>query len=346
VFSDSNRVLGYVGNNSLRHQFDPEVDNVETREQAALVQPVEITARRFIREGGRGIQGTLGFAVLDLFENNVAIMRYLETHWDQLSTTAPHQRRSQMWILAKRDTDCPYGTANHVRAAPFDDLVQLTAMELGVPVDDVPLHIDLRALYVLSRYGPPANFPAPVGATGRTHAAQGYSSPIRQAMVACIYLTGIADRAPNSIPPPPPTPDAGSEGPHPSSSSSGTTSVENVRSGTRIPGRAGGEGLGQGPTDTPPPTDRRSCLATAPARFNTGTEWKKYCTPPRSSGANRMLVRIRATQLAPGKQGVGNAGEHAAVTLCGTPALLYDVLKLWTSHTTTSVNLQVSAEHG
>jgi hypothetical protein len=96
VFSDSNRVLGYVGSSSPRHQFDPEIDNVETREQAALVQPVEITARRFICEGGLGIQGTLGFAVLDLFENNVAIMRYLETHWDQLSTTrtpfAPHQR--------------------------------------------------------------------------------------------------------------------------------------------------------------------------------------------------------------------------------------------------------------
>jgi hypothetical protein len=41
---------------------------------------VEITARRFIHEGGLGTQGTLGFAVLDLFENNVAIMKYLETH--------------------------------------------------------------------------------------------------------------------------------------------------------------------------------------------------------------------------------------------------------------------------
>jgi hypothetical protein len=100
VFSDSNRILGYMGNSSPRHQFDPDIDNVETREQAALVQPVEITARRFIRERGLGIQGTLGFAVLDLAENNVAIMRYLETHWDQLSSTrtpfAPHQRRSQM----------------------------------------------------------------------------------------------------------------------------------------------------------------------------------------------------------------------------------------------------------
>jgi hypothetical protein len=149
-----------------------------------------------------------------------------------------------------------------------------------VPVGDVPLHIDLRALDVLSRYGPPANFPAPVGATGRTHDAQGYSSPIRQAMMACNYLTGISGRAPNSIFPPPPTPDAGSEGPHPSSRSSGTTSVGAVRSGTRIPGRAVGEGLGQGPVDPPPPTDRRSSLASAPTRFNTGTEWKRYCTPP------------------------------------------------------------------
>jgi hypothetical protein len=46
-----------------------------------------------------------------------------------------------------------------------------------------------------------------------------------------------------------------------------------------------------------------------------------------------MLVRIGATQFAPGKQGVENAGEHAAVTLRGTPALLGDVLKLWTGHT-------------
>jgi hypothetical protein len=189
----------------------------------------------------------LGFAILDLFENNVAIMKYLEAHWDQLSTTKtpfdPHQRRSQMWILAKRDTDCPYGTSDHVRAVPFDDLAQLTAMELGVPVGDVPLHIDVRALDILSRYGPPVNFPAPGGITERTHDAQGYSSPIRQAMMACDYLTGIAERVPSSTPPPPPMPDAGSEGPHPSSSSRGTTSVGTVRSGTRILGRAVGEGL-------------------------------------------------------------------------------------------------------
>ena len=111
VFSDSNRVLGYVGNNPPRHQFDPDIDNVETRERAALAQPVEITARRFPREEGRGTQGTLGFAVLDLFDNNVAIMRYLEAHWDQLSTTstpfAPHQRQTQMWILADRDANGP-----------------------------------------------------------------------------------------------------------------------------------------------------------------------------------------------------------------------------------------------
>jgi hypothetical protein len=238
-----------------------------------------------------------------------------------------------MWILAKRDTDCPYGTSDHVRALPFDDLVQLTAMELGVPVGDVPLHIDMRALDILSRYGPPVNFPAPMGTTERTHDAQGYSSPIRQAMMACNYLTGISERVPDSTPPPPPTPDAGSRGPHPSSSSSGTTSVGTVRSGTRIPGRAVGEGLGQGPIDSPPPIDRRSCLATAPARFKTGTDWRKYCTPPSSLGADKMLVRIGATQLPPGKQGVGNVGEHAAATLCGTPTLLCDILKMWTGHT-------------
>jgi hypothetical protein len=72
---------------------------------------VEITARRFPREEARGTQGTLGFAVLDLFENNVAIMRCLEAHWDQLSTTStpftPHQRQTQMWILADRDANGP-----------------------------------------------------------------------------------------------------------------------------------------------------------------------------------------------------------------------------------------------
>jgi hypothetical protein len=38
IFSDSNRVLGYVGGGAaFHHQYDPEVDNVETREQAVLV---------------------------------------------------------------------------------------------------------------------------------------------------------------------------------------------------------------------------------------------------------------------------------------------------------------------
>jgi hypothetical protein len=167
-------------------------------------------------------------------------MKYLETNWDQLSTTkepfASHQRRRHMWILAKRDTDYPYGTSNYVRAVPFNDLVQLTARELRVPVSDVPLHIDLRALDVLSRYGPPVNFPSPAGTTERAHDALGYSSPIRQAMLACNHLARNAQRVPNSTPPPRPTPDAGSSVSSASSASSASsTSSASSASSAAVP---------------------------------------------------------------------------------------------------------------
>jgi len=172
VNTNSSRVVDYMGGGATyAEQYDPEVDNVETREQALLMEPVEITVRRFVHEANVGTQGTLGFAVLDLFVNNAGIMKYLEKNWDQLLKTrepfASHVRRTHIWILAKRDTDCQYGTSSYSRAVPFDDLVNLTARELGVPVRDVPLHIDLRALDVLSRYGPPANFPSPPGTIER-----------------------------------------------------------------------------------------------------------------------------------------------------------------------------------
>ncbi len=196
-------------------------------------------------------------------------------------------RSSQMWMLTER--------ANHSRIVPLNQLYRQTAAELEIPTNELPYHLDATVLDALSRYGPPRNFPAPGGVTGRPHDALGYSSPVQQARLACEHLMG----------------EPGSQGPLPPSTPYSDSS------GSRIPGRVSGKGLGQAPTESPLPSDRANSLATAPRQFLNGAAWLQYCTPPINLGEGAVLMRMGTTHARTKDTQV--LGGPATVTVQGQP---------------------------
>ena len=313
----SNRVHGLVGRRTP--QFDPHVDNVERADRATCQYPLVATARHFFQGTGSRTDGALGLAVLDLSENCVQIMDHFEKNWDQLRRTATpftDSQRSDMWDLTERSDD--------TRVVPLKDLIERTAVELGVPVDDIHRHVEIKALDTLSRYGPPENFPALRDEANYQHDPLHYARPIAQAMLAVQHLLGTsppdpptppappappapdappaspalpappASDAPNAppAPPTPPAPDAPSAPDTPPAPVSPPPpprpNIPTGGGGHHILGQAAGEGRGQGPIVHPsPPSDRSASLSTAPARFKSGAEWARYCEPPEIFGTDK-----------------------------------------------------------
>ena len=90
------------------------------------------------------------FAVLNLSENQTRIMKHPQRNEDQLSRTETplfHRNRSTMWVLANR-LDAP-------RPVPVRSLAELTAVQLGVPINEIYEHAKTQLFDLISRQGIP-----------------------------------------------------------------------------------------------------------------------------------------------------------------------------------------------
>jgi hypothetical protein len=96
----------------------------------------------------------VSFAVLDLSENQIRIMKHLQRNWDPLSRTETprsEKNRSAMWILADHP-DAP-------RLVPVRSLAERTVVELEVPIKEIHKHVETQLSALISRHGIPDNFP-------------------------------------------------------------------------------------------------------------------------------------------------------------------------------------------
>jgi hypothetical protein len=157
VYSHSNRVQGFVGN---QPQFDPEIDNVETPHITPVSEPPVIASRSFRHPArDRHLGSPQGFGILNLANNQLGIIDFLQKNWEQLTkTTTPFQdtERSAVWILP----DEPPPRSRPAGTVDMMALAKQVAVELGVPTDQVYCHVSVHCLNLWSRWGPPNNLPS------------------------------------------------------------------------------------------------------------------------------------------------------------------------------------------
>ena len=303
VPSDSNRVAGFVGNHA---QYDPEVDNVETPWTTRTEEPPTIAARYFRRPPrSRHLWAAQGFGLIDLAVNQLGIVNHLRENWEQLSrTTTPFldEEPAEVWILP----DLP----PRARAVSMVDLSRRTALELGVPTNELCHHMNLHVVDLWSCWGLPRNIPVSRETQSHRQGAAEYARPLRELYQAYEYLAG---GAPPDQPAPPPAPCPPSNG---------------LGQGR---GPAPPNTNGRAPTQTAPPpgpaADQWSSRATAASVFKNSAAFRKFTTAPTY---DNLLLRMDAVVYS--NYGTGwarDVEDHATVRLHGPAEAYTAILQMW-----------------
>ena len=318
--SDSNRVQGMAGNHP---QYDAEVDNVETPRDTPHSEPLTLTTRSFQRSRrSRHLESPQGFGTLNLAENQVGIVAYLQQHWEHLTkTTTPFQdeHRSAVWILPE-STD-PWEDPS--RAVSMHALVKQTAVELGVHPSEVYHHVNLDCLDVWSRWGSPRNLPTLQEEQDNGPGAAEFATPLRELYRAYQHVTGSAPTTP------PPEFEEHSR-------------TEERRVANRPPADAAGRGRVQ--RRSPPTTTTRwSSRATAPASFRSQKAWAHFTYVSGHHCNQRLQMHMAASVYRDENTGQPTDHEHlVSITLVGDGRLHALVLRIWAGRTTLRRNAHFS----
>ena len=90
-------------------QYDEVPDSIECHPDIDMVRPAWYPHRTFYDGSDSGIEARKGFGMLDLCENQLAIHRYLEEHWDTLSKSYDpwdeKNPRAAVWIVSPLDEE-------------------------------------------------------------------------------------------------------------------------------------------------------------------------------------------------------------------------------------------------
>jgi hypothetical protein len=320
--SDSNRVQGYGEN---QPQYDAEVDNVETPRSTEYAEPYAITTRSFQRSTrGRHLGSPQGFGTLNLAENQMGIVAYLQQHWERLTkTTTPFQddRGSAVWILPESSDPCETSP----RAVSVHALWKQTAVELGVPRDEVHHHVSAECIDLWSRWGLPRNFPTLRGDLDDGPGAAEFARPLRELHLAYQHLVHPAPAEPQSARSLPDT----EEDEQPQR----REAANRPPPSTAAPGRIQQRGTTVAPT-------RWSTRSTASASFRNQEAWAHFTyVPPTEYLLMRLDVVIYRDE---DPEHPTNLESFVSTTLVGNGRLHTLVLKAWAGQTTLRQNAQFS----